>query len=213
MKTTSAAAIDAHPEGTDHDPPGDKDFLIVIPGPNSLTPWEQRAADTGTWPIRLQLPSTEALAGLLKRRGAPGRRGDTNAGRGAAATNDAPPSIDAFLASLVRNAVRDELERVKPHEAPTALPAVPAIETANDRLTVPQVAQHLHVTPATVREWIKAGDLKANRIGPEGRARIYSVARADLDDFLHRRRVNPVVHDIDTQADEILQTLDTDGGK
>ena len=64
-----------------------------------------------------------------------------------------------------------------------------------------------------MREWIKAGDLKASRVGPKGKARIYSIDRADLEEFLHRRRVNPVVHDIDTQADEILTTLDNERGR
>lgn len=76
-----------------------------------------------------------------------------------------------------------------------------------NHLSVKQVAQSLHVTEPTVREWIKSGELTASRIGPEGKARIYCVRGEDLDEFLHRRRVDPVTRDVDDQAADILATL------
>jgi excisionase family DNA binding protein len=51
--------------------------------------------------------------------------------------------------------------------------------TTDDRqLTLPEVADLLHVSEASVRRWIKAGRLPAIRVGPGGRFR---VALRDLD--------------------------------
>lgn len=211
-RTNTAETIDDGEQPTPR-PHDEKDFLVVIPSASAFTPWEQRAAEAGGWPIRMYFPSAEALRKYFNGHGSSGHRGDAHTRHRVTAANESAPSIDAFLADLVRKAVRDEMEQRRPDVVTFVPKAAPATQVAHERLTVPQIAALLGVTAATVREWIKAGDLKASRIGPEGKARIYSVARADLDDFLHRRRVNPVVHDIDRQADEILQTLDTDGGR
>jgi excisionase family DNA binding protein len=184
----------------------DKTFVAVIPSYEGMTDFERAAVDAGHRPVRLVFASAEQAA------------------RAAASTVKPPkfrqrlpeppataaPSIESVLQAVVRNAVRDEVRAALnelpqlPPPAPTPTPGI------NERLTVEAIARELNVTCGTVREWIKAGDLKANRVGPEGKARIYSISRADLEEFLHRRRVNPVVHDIDTQADEILQTLNVD---
>lgn len=116
------------------------------------------------------------------------------------------------MKKLLRGVVQNEITAaLKEFPRPQVTPPG-TVASVPELLTVNAVAKQVHTTPATVREWIKAGDLKASRVGPEGKARIYTIARADFDDFLHRRRVNPVVHDLDTQADEILQTLDADDG-
>jgi excisionase family DNA binding protein len=50
-------------------------------------------------------------------------------------------------------------------------------------LTVEEVASELRVHPETVRSWIRTGELDAVDIGRE-----YRIYRADLDDFIQRRR-------------------------
>jgi excisionase family DNA binding protein len=50
-------------------------------------------------------------------------------------------------------------------------------------LTVAQVADQLQVHPETVRVWIRTGELEAMDIGGE-----YRISRADLNDFIQRRK-------------------------
>ena len=49
-------------------------------------------------------------------------------------------------------------------------------------LTVNEVAELLHVHPATVRRWEKRGDLKARRFGPKGTMRF---KREEVVDFIN----------------------------
>jgi excisionase family DNA binding protein len=52
-------------------------------------------------------------------------------------------------------------------------------------LTVEEVAAELRVHPETVRTWIRTGELDALDIGRE-----YRIYRADLDDFIQRRKTS-----------------------
>jgi excisionase family DNA binding protein len=53
----------------------------------------------------------------------------------------------------------------------------------HDNLTVDDVAEELSVNPETVRTWIRSGELKAMDLGGG-----YRISRADLNDFLERRK-------------------------
>ncbi len=46
-------------------PPDDREFVIVIPSQEALTPWERRAAEAGPWPIRVHFPSAVGLNRML----------------------------------------------------------------------------------------------------------------------------------------------------
>jgi excisionase family DNA binding protein len=52
-------------------------------------------------------------------------------------------------------------------------------------LSVEEVAHELGVNPETVRVWIRSGELVALSIGKG-----YRISRADLDDFIRRRRTD-----------------------
>jgi excisionase family DNA binding protein len=52
-------------------------------------------------------------------------------------------------------------------------------------LSVEDVAAELGVNPETVRVWIRSGELVAFSIGKG-----YRISRADLDDFIRRRRTD-----------------------
>ncbi len=52
-------------------------------------------------------------------------------------------------------------------------------------LSVEEVAKELEVNPETVRVWIRSGELVALSIGKG-----YRISRADLDDFIKRRRTD-----------------------
>lgn len=52
-------------------------------------------------------------------------------------------------------------------------------------LSVEDVAAELGVNPETVRVWIRSGELVALSIGKG-----YRISRADLDDFIRRRRTD-----------------------
>ena len=53
----------------------------------------------------------------------------------------------------------------------------------DQQLTVEEVAEELRVHPETVRQWIRDGELDAFDTG-----RGYRISRADLDDFVWRRK-------------------------
>lgn len=55
----------------------------------------------------------------------------------------------------------------------------------NKMLSVEDIANELGVNPETVRVWIRSGELVALSIG-----RGYRISRADLDDFIMRRRTD-----------------------
>jgi excisionase family DNA binding protein len=80
-------------------------------------------------------------------------------------------------------------------------------KATGEQLSVEQVATEVGVTSCTVRRWIHNGELQAARIGPAGKGRIFRVARRVLDEFIGRRLVDPVVRDVDSQADEIMSSL------
>ncbi len=52
-------------------------------------------------------------------------------------------------------------------------------------LSVEEIADELGVNPETVRVWIRTGELVALSIGKG-----YRISRADLDDFIRRRRTD-----------------------
>jgi len=52
-------------------------------------------------------------------------------------------------------------------------------------LSVEEIADELGVNPETVRVWIRSGELVALSIGKG-----YRISRADLDDFIRRRRTD-----------------------
>jgi excisionase family DNA binding protein len=53
----------------------------------------------------------------------------------------------------------------------------------DQQLTVEEVAAELRVHPENVRQWIRDGELDAFDTG-----RGYRISRADLDDFIRRRK-------------------------
>jgi excisionase family DNA binding protein len=57
------------------------------------------------------------------------------------------------------------------------------VSRQEETLTVEDVAAELRVHPDTVRTWIRTGELDAVDIGRE-----YRIYRADLDEFIRRRR-------------------------
>jgi excisionase family DNA binding protein len=52
-------------------------------------------------------------------------------------------------------------------------------------LSVEEIADELGVNPETVRIWIRSGELVAYNIGKG-----YRISRADLEDFIKRRRTD-----------------------
>ena len=59
------------------------------------------------------------------------------------------------------------------------------IVMADKMLSVEEIADELGVNPETVRVWIRSGELVALSIGKG-----YRISRADLDDFIRRRRTD-----------------------
>jgi excisionase family DNA binding protein len=93
----------------------------------------------------------------------------------------ASPTPEAALARAIAELVRAEV-------AGQVAAALTGRPSATELLTTAEAAAHAKVTPETVRRWIAAGKLPEHRAGREVR-----IARADLDQLLHRgtRRPRP----------------------
>jgi excisionase family DNA binding protein len=58
--------------------------------------------------------------------------------------------------------------------------------SANEVLTVEEVARYLRVHPMTVQRWCRTGDLPAAKLG-----RAYRIKKTDLDVWWAQRRPRP----------------------
>lgn len=58
-------------------------------------------------------------------------------------------------------------------------------------LTPEEVAEHLAVSPKSIREWLRQGKLKGIRVG-----RLWRIRERDLEAFL-----NPALHTLETELD------------
>ena len=89
-----------------------------------------------------------------------------------------------------RQVVREELKRA----------GAPGGGDRDGYLTVEQAARHAAVTPATVREWLATGKLKAAKVGNRWR-----VAPGDLEAFMHSPAAGAgEVVDLDAEASRLL---------
>jgi excisionase family DNA binding protein len=103
-------------------------------------------------------------------------------------------NLDALVEAIADRVVL-KLAALQPAAEPPAPPR------GADPLTVEAVASELQVTPATVRGWIRSGELRAFRVGP---SRLWRVRRADLDAFEARRPSEPA-NDVDALAARIAR--------
>ena len=78
--------------------------------------------------------------------------------------------------------------------------------------TVTEAAGILRVQPRTVRTYIKFGELRATRNGPNEKRGPYVITAEDLDAYRRAHRVDPEGQDIDEQAGDIVAGLGWKGG-
>jgi excisionase family DNA binding protein len=79
------------------------------------------------------------------------------------------------IAELVRSEVAGQVAAALAHRPP-----------ADELLSTAEAAAHAKVAPETIRRWVAAGKLSEHRAGREVR-----IARADLDQLLHRGARRP----------------------
>ena len=126
-------------------------------------------------------------------------------------------SLEELLREVVQETLRKEVHVAVREAIARVLPEMLSHSGANDGasgamtqpgslLTVREVAVELKVTEPTVREWIKSGDLLAQRLGGRGQKRLLRVRRGDIDAFRLGRdgRGAFVVGSLDEQAKNIL---------
>jgi excisionase family DNA binding protein len=102
-------------------------------------------------------------------------------------------AVEGALRDLVRELVREELCNL-PEELRESVRGLPrgSESTADDLLTVGQVADELQVIPATVRTWIQSGALRASRPGNGVHpGRTYRIRRTDLVAFVSASQHRP----------------------
>jgi excisionase family DNA binding protein len=109
------------------------------------------------------------------------------------------PRTSEFAAAVledIREIVRDELRSAQQALlqaiADSARQPSTAITNPDEQLTVEQAAEAMNVIPATVRMWIRQGNLRASR--PPGISgapgRVYRISRADLKEFIEATQRN-----------------------
>jgi excisionase family DNA binding protein len=96
---------------------------------------------------------------------------------------------EAALLADIRGMVREELRPVQEllqSLADAGRQRAVATTSADEMLTVDQVAEAVKVAATTVRMWIHTGQLRAIRpgVGRGGQGRTFRVSRADLEQFL-----------------------------
>lgn len=128
-------------------------------------------------------------------------------------------AVQAILRDELPEALRAALGRVLPE---LGLPRLPNVGSPSGGATVPgtlhtvrEVAGELRVTEPTVRDWIKAGELPARRLGGRGQKRLLRITREALDEFKRRRFTDGDGHtgSVDEQADDILNTVRAKGAR
>ena len=108
------------------------------------------------------------------------------------------------LDALFRGMLRDEIRAVVREEIGTlSRPTAEESRRSAELLTIGEVAEACHATPATVREWIGSGRLAARKAG-----RRYLVKPIDVDRFLARKDRKPDEPDVEGQVSSILDRLD-----
>ena len=114
-------------------------------------------------------------------------------------------TLDTTIRDLLREVVRSEIQPLR-EELRAVTETIRGERTGRDSrggdfLTVEEVAAALKVSRGTVRTWITAGALRANRPGVAGRTgRVYRIARSELDSFLSTKQSAPQ-DDVDIKAE------------
>lgn len=127
------------------------------------------------------------------------------------------PSIEEALRAMLREVVREEV-RAALREVLDELRTVPSAHTEvgdasgggqESLLTVREVAAALRVTEPTVREWVKGGSLRAERIGRAGTRRALRIRRSELARFQASQEQDPraTSQDVEQVATTILAGL------
>lgn len=149
-----------------------------------------------------QAASDVATKRLDPRRAAPSKEESRREGPWRLAPMMSPRTgeLAAALLEDVRQIVRDELRAAQQ----TILQAIgekagkqsTAVANPTEHLTIDEVAEAMHVIPATVRMWIRQGNLRASRPPgiSGGPGRVYRIARADLNEFIEATQ-RAVPHD------------------
>jgi excisionase family DNA binding protein len=115
-------------------------------------------------------------------------------------------TLESDLRELIRDAtklaLRDELPAIIREHLKPLLERQERSAERGEALSTVAVASYAGVSPATVREWVSSGQLRAQRAG-----RLLRVRRSDLDAFLARSspRGEGVI-DLSARAREILSS-------
>jgi len=57
--------------------------------------------------------------------------------------------------------------------------------------TIPEISEHLQVSPGTIRRWIRCRELPVHVIG-DGEEDVYRVSEHDLAAFVYRKRMDGI---------------------
>ena len=105
------------------------------------------------------------------------------------------------LRQIVREEVRASQQSILQALSDSARTRPTDAANPDEQLTVEQVAEAMHVVTATVRMWIRQGNLRASR--PPGFSgepgRVYRIARIDLKEFIEATQRN--VHHGESEAE------------
>jgi excisionase family DNA binding protein len=112
-------------------------------------------------------------------------------------STDRPPTLDEVVRQLLRGVVRDAVrEELAPLLQRNAAPMVGADD---GYLSVTKAARIADVAPGTIRAWIRAGRLTAQRAG-----RVLRISRRELAQFMAGAPTGPSGADVQRRAERIF---------
>jgi hypothetical protein len=160
-------------------------FAATIPDPENLSDDERKAAESGTWPVRISFPSTEVALQAL--------------GRGRPAPSSSSPLADVLVAELL-SAVTRNPELVRQLISVVAPVATRKTSTGPMQMTMADYARRTAYAKRTIEKFLSMG------MPSVGKGRLRRIPVEAADEWL---RTSMAVDEVAIEAEARLVARNT----